>query len=553
LQVALLGKWGTDLSKDSLIKGTVILAAAAFIARFLGVVQRVPLQNMLGDIGMATYGIAYNVYALLLIVATAGIPSALSKLVSEKLALGRTDEAARIYRAAVWFAITTGLLMTAVLALGAPYYAVHIAKDADATIAIQALAPAMLLFPLIAIMRGYFQGRQTMLAGGLSQIFEQVLRVGTAVGLAYVILQLGYDIEWAVAGASFGGVTGALAAFGVMLVFQLRLRKRTALAERGTASPSGDRIRRRDIYRMLFRLSIPISLISMAVPMIYFIDSSIVIPLLEPWTGYDQAKETLGILTGRAQSLAGIPPILAIALSMSIVPIVSSAYARHDLLEVAAKTSQALRIAILSGLPVILALCVAARPINQLLYGDASGTGIIAFLTAGSLFQIMMMTSAAVLMGLGQTKRPVMYVTAGLAVKLAFSFLLVKPLGIYGILVATTLCFVTTMSLNMLDLRRTVRYQLLGRRWLGLLATTVIIVAVGISLESALHSLGAWFTPRWNGLLHAAIIGCAAVAMYPVFMLTLGGIRPEDVRHFPAPVRKLLGKWVKNQEGGRAM
>src|SRR5690606_488297 len=145
-------------------------------------------------------------YALLLIVATAGIPSALSKLVSERLALGRTYEAERIYRSAVWFAISTGVLMTAVLVFGAPYYAEHIANDADAAVAIQALAPAMLLFPLIAIMRGYFQGRQTMLAGGLSQIFEQILRVVTAVVLAYVILRLGYEVKWAAAGASFGGV-----------------------------------------------------------------------------------------------------------------------------------------------------------------------------------------------------------------------------------------------------------------------------------------------------------------------------------------------------------
>src|SRR5690606_31756619 len=96
--------------RQSLLRGTFILAAAAFIARFLGLIQRVPLQNLLGDAGMATYGIAYNVYSALLVVATAGVPSAVSKLISDRTALNRHREALDIFRAASRFAIWTGFI-----------------------------------------------------------------------------------------------------------------------------------------------------------------------------------------------------------------------------------------------------------------------------------------------------------------------------------------------------------------------------------------------------------------------------------------------------------
>lgn len=557
------------MRKDSLIKGTIILALAAFIARFLGVIQRVPLQNMLGDAGMATYGIAYNIYFLLLIVATAGIPSTLSKLVSEKTAIGAYDEASRIYRAAVWFAVSAGIIITAVLYLIAPYYAVHISKDPEAVLSIQALAPAMLLFPLIAIMRGYFQGRQIMMAGGLSQIFEQILRVVTAVGLAYVFLKFGFSREWAAAGASFGGVMGAVAAFIVMLYFARKL-KRTDATERLTDSsaaqlgqhelyvpespyrvhPTAQPSSYRSIYASIFKLSIPISLISIAVPLIYFIDSSTVIAFIQHQVGYEEAKVTLGILTGKAQSIAGIPPILAIALSMSIVPIVSAAFARNNLKEVNDKASQALKISVVSGLPLVLALMVAAEPINGLLFTDTKGSAIIVWMVAGSIFQIVMMTSGAILMGLGQTTAPMIHVFIGIAVKLVGSWLLAKSFGIYGILLATMLCFVVTMLLNLHYLRRSVQYSILGKKWPVYTGIVMVTIAIGYSVQ--------WLGRQWihSGVLKLdyfiqASVTCAVMlAVYPILLFLGKVFTAQDIAAMPKPVRRLLQRFMKQTEAG---
>lgn len=530
------------MKQDSLIKGTIILAAAAFIARFLGLLQKVPLQHMLGDEGMATYGIAYSVYGMLLIVATAGIPSTLSKMISERYALGHYAEARRVYRAAVMFALVGGVLSAGLLYGAAPFYAEHIAEDPQAALAIRAIAPALLIFPLIAIMRGYFQGRQMMIAGGTSQILEQILRVVTAVALAFILLSLGYDNEVIAAGASFGAVTGAVAALAVMLYFERRMRRsdtpRRTITQVEFRRPQ---LSYRTIYSMILRLSIPISLISLTVPMVYFIDISTVISLLKNKAGYtaEGAKEALGILTGKAQSLAGIPPILAIALSTSIIPVISSAFARKKMAEVNDKASLALRLSLISGMPLVLVLVVLAEPTIGFLFSTADGWETAALLTASSLFQIMMMTSSAILMGLGQTRKPVRFVVVGIIVKLACSFMLAPLFGIYGIVLATLLCFVVIMLLNLASLRKTVQFQILGDRWGGFMRTTLVTSIIGAGLSYITSTFTIW-TPTFTSLLRLALISPVLLLIYAVCLFKYGVVTSRDLSNFPALARKLL-------------
>jgi stage V sporulation protein B len=543
------------MSKDSLVKGTLILALAALVARVLGVVQRIPLVYLIGDTGMATFGIAFNIYTPLLTIATAGIPSALSKLVAEKMELGQYAEANRIYRAAIQFAIAAGAVMTVLLIVLAPYYADHVAKDPDATMAIRALAPALLLFPVIAMMRGYFQGRQMMMPNGMSQIIEQIARLITGVGLAYLLLKIDWGHVWAVAGASFGGVMGSVGAVGVLIWYMLRLRKadeREGIAEaakKNRAAAEATSYKR--IYATIFRVSVPIVLFSMTVPLIYFVDSSTVISLLEGQMGNGSAKELLGILTGRAQSLAGIPIILAIALSQSIVPIVSSAYARKDMEQVRIQSTKALQISVITGLPVVLAIAIAARPINTVLFPmdqfkyllNENGNGIIAFLTVTALFQIVMQTSGSILMGLGAMRPLIINVFIGLAFKLAGSFILAQWFGIYGVMSATALCFVVMMALNLRVLRKHVDYVMFpARKWLGLAVTTAVITGLCVPLEWLAHDMVTWFPQKLNALINAALVGGAAVLLYPLLLMATKVYTKQDTADLPAPVRKLLAK-----------
>ncbi len=551
------------MSKDSLVRGTIILTVAALVARFLGVFQKIPLVHLLGDKGMGSYIIAFNLYSVLLVVATAGIPSALSKLISEKTALGRHAEANRIYRSAIIFAIVAGVVMTLLLYALAPFYAESISGDPRATLATRAIAPALLFFPLIAIMRGYFQGRQRMMPNGISQVVEQIFRLITAVGLAYALLSV--STEWAAAGASFGGVAGGLAALAVMAYFALKLRKEDA----GLPSPDGLANARseiaasasgveahagmmsyRQIYASLLKLSIPIVIFSMTVTLIYNIDSSTIIPLLKHQLDYEQSLELIGILGGRAQSLAGLPIILAIALSQSVVPIISSAYSRRDLEQVRRQTSRVLQLSILTGLPIVLMICLAARPLDgfifgyeQTEFGYENGPRMIAWLTLSAMFQIIMQTSGAVLMGMGRMKPLMLHVAAGIMVKLLGSWLLSPWLGIYGIIFATALCFVVMSWLNLHALRKEIRYTILGKRWAGLLSSTLIIVLAGFFLEKATHNYVHPFAiDRINEGINAAVVGSVVLALYPLLLMASRVVTKEDVKNLPAPLQKLIAR-----------
>jgi stage V sporulation protein B len=532
------------VSKDSLVKGTIILAVAALVARVLGLVQRVPLQHLLGDDGMGTFGIAFNIYNIMLTIATAGIPSALSKLVSERVELGQYEEANRIYRAAIYFAVVAGVLMTVFVYLIAPSYATYIAKDENAVLSIRALAPALLFFPIIAMMRGYFQGRQSMMPNGISQIVEQILRLVTAIGLVVLLLYLAWGKTWAVAGASFGGVMGSIGALIIMIYYYIRLRRKDASSgfRRGSSRTSHQETYK-EIYKRIFHLAVPIVLYSILVPLIYFIDSSFLKGLLNHQMSSKESQDLLGILTARAQSFAGIPIILAISISQSIVPIISSAFARNDMKQVKSQATKALRISVISGLPVILFIVIAAGSLNGLLFVNDNGTGVIIALTASTFFQILMQTSGAILMGLGRMRVLINHVLIGILVKVAAVYLFAAWLGVYGFVASTALCFGVMTLLNLRVLRRVTNLRMFTlKNWEGLALSTAIICVCGSLIEGLGDSYITWFYARVNHFLTASLVGVVVLGLYCGLLMLTRVITQEDIAAFPAPLRKLLSR-----------
>ncbi|GIO57793.1 hypothetical protein BK138_25910 [Paenibacillus rhizosphaerae] len=541
--------------KESFIRGTLILAAAALVARVLGLVQRVPLDHLFNDIGKASFTISNNVYLLLLTVATAGIPSTLSKMVSERYALKKPAEAQRVYHAALIFAAAAGVIITILLYVLAPYYATYVSKVPEASLAIRALAPALLLFPAIAMMRGYFQGRGNMTAGGISQIVEQFARVGTAILLAYILLKSGYEDSWVAAGASFGGVLGSIGAFAVMLYYTVKIRKqdRALMLEAGPDShlPMGQ------IYKDIFTISIPIVLSSMTVPVVNFIDSSIVNPLLIGRIGEAKATQLLGILGQRAQSVAGIPPILAIALSTSLIPVISAAFARKDEAHLKQQITLALRISILTGMPIVIALCVASYSINGLLFSSLDGSGLIMLLTFGTIFQITMMTTNSILLGVGKAYLTVISVMMGIIIKLLGSLILAPWLGIYGIIAATGLCFLVITWLNLRVMKKIVPFSILGKRWRGFLITVIVTSAVGYGLNAAGDQLVHILPDRLAFLITCLVVGVVVVVLYLALLVMLGVLRQQELSSYPRilqkalrPLMRLQPSRLKSQERG---
>ncbi|MNI18066.1 putative cell division protein YtgP [compost metagenome] len=531
-------------NKESFIKGTLILAGAALIARVLGLFQRVPLEHILGDVGNASYSQANAAYFMLLTLATAGIPSTLSKMVSERHALDRPLEARRIYHAGLMFAAAAGIIMFILLYVMAPLYA-RATGVPESAVAMRALAPALLIFPLIAIIRGYLQGRNIMIAGGVSQVIEQIIRVASGILLAFLFYYWGFSGEKIAAGATFGAVLGGVAALVVMLSYNSKVRKRDRAELQLNLNEA--RMPYLQIYGEIFKLSIPIVLTALAVPAVNFIDNSILKPLLTGQIGSDEATYVLGILGNRAQMIAGIPPILAIALSQSLVPIISAAFAKGDMAHLKNQVTLAMRVSVLTGMPIILALATASYSVNGLLFSTRDGSSIVAILTLMTIFQITMMTSNSILLGINKATRSMVHVAIGIVVKLIASYALAPLWGIYGIVTATGLCFLVITILNMITMKKIVPFSIMGNRWTGFIATILVLSGVGYGLNNIGIQMEAFMPARVAFFITCCIVGAVVVAMYPVMLVLLRVVRKDELASYPKPLRKLLSPLMRLQ------
>lgn len=533
------------MKKDTLLKGTLILAAAALVARALGIFQRVPLDYLMDNVGNGYFNSANTMYLLLLIVATAGIPSAISKMVSERYALGKVDEAQQVYRAAMLFGLIAGVIITISMLLVAPLIAAHILEEPDAALALQAIAPSLLLFPMIAMMRGYFQGRQFMTAGGVSQIVEQFLRVFAAIVIAYAVFSVNADNSKGIAaGASLGSVLGSVGAFAVMLYYARRLKANDRL-EPQKMKDTSQKLALKAIYQELFRLSIPIVMTAITVQLLYTLDIFMVKSLTKGHFEPAVINDWWGILGMKAQAIAGIPVILAIALSQSIIPVISSAHATGDSDRVGGQASLAVRIALYSGMPVILMLGIGAHSVNGFLFENADGSAIVAMLTLGTLFQVGMMVTNSILLGIGEPKKATMHAITGVLIKVILSFALAPIYGVYGIIAATTVCFIWALSFNILSLRKRAKFKLLGSRWSGFLLTSGIVGAAIAFVEWAVLAICDGLPDKLAFFISCLFMGGALVVLYPLLLVYLRVVTAEEIATYPRPVRRLLAPFMK--------
>ncbi|QJD84163.1 putative polysaccharide biosynthesis protein [Cohnella herbarum] len=533
------------MKKDTLLKSTLILAAAALVARALGIFQRVPLDYLLNDLGNIYYNVANNIYLLLLIVATAGIPSAVSKMVSGRYAVGRVMEAQQVYRAAMLFGAAAGVIITIGLWVVAPFVADTILKEPEAASAIRAIAPSLLLFPMIAMMRGYFQGRQFMTAGGISQIVEQILRVFAAVIIAYALYSIDKTDQQGIAsGASLGSVFGSIGAFAVMLYYARKLKVSDRL-EPQIQKDTSKRLRLRTIYRELFNLSIPIVMTAITVQLLYTMDNFMIKSLTVGHYDAETINHWTAVYGMNAQSIAGIPIILAVALSQSIIPLISSAHAVGDSARVGHQASLAVRIALFSGMPVVLLLGIGAYSVNGLLFENATGSAVVAMLTLGTLFQIGMMVTNSILLGIGEPKKATMHAITGVLLKIVLSFALAPVFGVYGIIAGTTLCFIWALSFNILSLRKRSKFKLLGGRWIGFLSASGIVAAAIAFVEWAILAIGEGLPDKLAFFLSCAVMGGVLAVLYPALLVYMRVVTAEEVATYPRPVRRLLAPFMK--------
>ena len=529
------------MSKNTFVKGAAILGAAGLIVKFLGAVFRLPLANMIGATGMAYYSPAYYTYTVFVTIATSGIPVAISKMVSERITVGNFEEAHHVYRVSLKLLTVIGAVSFVVMFFGAGIIS-DLQNIEEAKLPMMAVAPALLIVPVMAAYRGYFQGMQNMRPTAISQIIEQVFRVFFGLLLGFMLFRetIGEGFgdyspgEKGAAGAAFGATVGALG--GLAIIFFVYVMSRGAIHRRIDMHENNAPENGKDILRKILVIAIPITIGACITPIMNVIEAPVVIRGLSG-SGYESevAKNLYGQISGFAIPLINMPQVLTMALAMSLVPLISAAHKTQDRESLHYNTSLAMRIAVIIGLPCAAGMAILAEPILLLLYSSRWDEAVniaptFAIMSVGVLFVSLVQTVSGILQGVGKQNIPVINMCIGIVIKIVVTYFLVSipSLNIMGAGIGT---LITYIVVAVLDVWATLKYT--GAR------INVGLTFIRPLISTACMGVAAWFVYYiLFGGEQGDKIGClmaimVAALVYVLMLFVTKSITAEELENIP--------------------
>ena len=523
-----------------IVSGAALLLIGSVVAKMLGALYRIPLTNVLGAEGMGMYQLVFPVYALFMVLATAGIPTALSRTVAEKRATG---ESTRKYLSVSMLALfLLGLIFATIMAVFSKFLAQK-QGNADTYPGFLIIAPAIVCVCVISGFRGWFQGEMYMLPTALSNVVEQVVKLAVGLGLSYALAKRG--VVYAVCGALLGVTVSEIATVLYMLLTYLvrsaKQKKENALTARVAVERAEGDVAKRARFRItkaeakgILHVALPIAAVAVLMPLSSFFDSVIVVNMLKVF-GLEKSVATAqyGIISGPVNSLINMPVVAIMSLAVAIVPSVSASRVTRDIDGVMLKSSLCVRLAYLLGIPFAFYLAVFAKNVIGALYPDLSyGNAIVAvnvlrITAANVVFLSTMQIYVSLLQALDKTKYAVLSLVCAIIVKIVLGVVLTRYIGINGAAIASLSLPVVSYFGTLLSY-----YKICGLRLeknVGLnLVSGVIMALCGIAICS--------FIQNDIASLAVGFIVCLLVYVWLAFLFNLIG--KDDIPHLP--LKKLL-------------
>lgn len=528
--------------KDNFLMQGMFLAIAMMITKIIGVLYKIPLVNILGDEGMGFHGYAYEVYAFILLISTYSMPTAVSKLVSTRLALNQKKNAYRVFKCALAFSITIGLAFTLLLFFGADVIAEHMMESPLNAYALRVLSPAILIVAILGSVRGFFQGHGTMMPTALSQIIEQIVNAIISIAGASVLMQIGLKMAekegdeliapaYGAAGGTMGTVFGSAAALVflilIFIAFQKKFKRQVA----------ADRSKKVESYSAIFKILIltilPVIFSTAIYNMSQIMDLTIFNKMMASF-GYEQ-KEYIalqGIFSGKYNTLINVPLAISNGLASSVLPSLIAAVAIKNRKQIYNKIDQTIQFTMLIAIPCFIGFVALASPIMVFLYNDSSSTPAV-MLQMGAVtvvtFGLSTVTNS-ILHGLDKMTKPVKNAAIALVVHLValLLFMGVFKWSIYSI-VLSNIVFSTCMSyLNLKDINRTCGYRLNWNKVIVKPLSAAVVMGIVTYIVHLLLDIiiGGRFIPTLLAIIVAVIV-------YAVGVMRFGVLSEEDIKNFP--------------------
>lgn len=533
---------------DDFIAQGAILAVATVLTKVIGVIYRIPLANILGDAGNGFYGYAYQIYAMALMVSSLSLPTAVSKLVSARLAAGQKRNSVRVFRCSMVFAVVVGTVITAAVFFGADAISVYAMKSPLSVYALKMLAPGLFLVAVMAVIRGYFQGLGSMMPTAVSQIIEQLIRAVISIAGAGIFVDMGTRAgekageellgpAYGAAGATLGTVLGALIA--LIFLFFVVWAYRGKMNRQYRTDRSGKEDSYRHILKVLVLTAVPILFSTAIYNINQILDLTIFNHIMDA-QGYveEEYMALQGIYSGKYDTLVNVPLSIPWALCSSVVPSLTAAVATRSRKLVHEKIDQTLRLTMVITIPCGVGFLVLASPLMVLLYNDASKTPAY-LLMLGSVVVVLYAWSSisnSILHGLNHISSPAKNACIALVVHLIAFVLMMTAfkMNVYA-LAAGNIVFAACMCwLNQRKVHKVCgfRMNIMDTFVKPLIASAVMgIVAYGVYFGLD-HLIGG----RWIPTIIAIII---AMLVYVAVVLKIGTLSDADIEALPMGTRLL--------------
>ncbi len=523
-----------------------ILAMASMIVRVIGLLYRAPLTAIIGDEGNGYYGTAYNIYTIILMVSSYSMPSAISKLMAQKLAVGEYRNANRVFRCALTYGVLVGLVGSGLLFFGARFLVPDVA-----VCVLQVFAPTVFLFGILGSMRGYFQARGSMVQTSVSQILEQLANAVVSIAAAWLLMQtaVGADptrrAQLGAMGSALGTGAGVLIAL-LFMVFCFRRSKEGRKAE-----ILSDATGKEEKYRIFLRDTIlvitPFMLSGVIMNLTTSLNQTIYMRMLIDLKGAGETATTTlyGIFSNKAVVISNIPISIATAVSSAIIPGISAAYARRDETGARRQVGNAIRITSIVAIPSAVGLAVLARPITMLMFPQMESlelaSSLLSLLAVTVIFYSISTITNAALQSIGRMNLPLVSAGIALVVQTVVLVLLLRftDLDVRALVLVSILYSVMIFAVNQYYLRRFLGIRQDVRR--DYLQPFVCAALMGAAAKAVYYLVSMAAEPMRNlpkgfyfhNLASTAAALLAAVLVYGYTMVRSGTIRRKDLLSMP--------------------
>ncbi len=515
--------------QDQFMQGILALMFSQVLIKVLGLLYSVYLTNKngFGDTGNAIYMSGYQIYALLLSISSIGIPNAISKLVSEKIALKDFRSADRIFKIAIFVFSVIGFGCTIILFYGAEIIANSFLQIPEAEYTLKALAPAIFFVSISSVIRGYCNGRNQIDITAKSQTIEQALKSILTISLVEIIGVLSdSNTKLMAAVANFATTMATIISFVYIFNINQNKRRKIVLSERVFQK---EKIH--IIVKKIFKVSIPMSISSLLSSVNKNIDSITVVRCLKKNLGEHVAKARYGILSTKIDLLVAMPLSFNIAFATALVPEIASSLVKNDFENINRKLKFSLLVTILIGLPCTLGMFVYAKEILNLLFPNANaGTELLRFASITIIFAALTQTINGALQGLGKNKVPAIGLFCGMIVKLIANLILIPMQGIYemGAVIGNILCHFISFIISYKALKNTFK--------LDFKIHELVIKPIIINGIMIVFSYGMYIYMKKLGIYEyiSTIIGIiTAICSYIVLIVVLKIFSEEEIFMLP--------------------